>query len=79
MSGWQHVVAYEVYQKEKLVFVSPLQSFTVENAVVDAATKLYAIDAKGNRTEVDFQWMADEVQMQQMKARNSKFKNMYNR
>lgn len=79
MDGWKNVVAYEVYQKGKLVFVSPLQSFTVEGAIVGADTKVYAIDAKGKREKVAFQWVADEEQMEQMKARNSKFRTMYNR
>lgn len=57
MKGWQNVVAYEVYLKDKLVFVSPMQSFTVNKdlAALDETTKVYAIPAKGNsKVEVTF-------------------------
>lgn len=79
MEGWKNVVAYEVFQDGKLVFVAPLNRFTVENAVVDAQTKVYAIDAEGNRKKVAFRWSEDLQQLEKMKKRNSKFKNMYNR
>lgn len=57
MTGWQNVVAYEVYKGDKLVFVSPMQSFTVSTdlATLDGTTKVYAIPAKGNnKVEVTF-------------------------
>ena len=57
MTGWQNVVAYEVYLGSKLVFVSPMQSFTVSTdlATLDGTTKVYAIPAKGNnKVEVTF-------------------------
>lgn len=79
MKNWNHVVAYEVYQKGKLIFVAPLNHFTVENAEVDAKTEVYAIAADGNREKVDFEWTEDLEQLKKMKERNSKFKNMYNR
>ena len=79
MKNWKNVVAYEIFQNGKLVFVAPLQHFTVENAVVDAKVKGYAIDADGSREKVDFQWTEDSQQLEEMKRRNSKFKNMYNR
>ena len=57
MTGWQNAVAYEVYLGSKLVFVSPMQSFTVgtDRATLDGTTKVYAIPAKGNnKVEVTF-------------------------
>ncbi len=79
MENWKNVVAYEIFQNGKLVFVAPLQHFTVENAVVDAKVKVYAIAADGSREKVDFQWTEDLQQLEKMKKRDSKFKNMYNR
>lgn len=79
MQNWEHVVAYEIFQNGKLVFVAPLNNFTVENAVVDPDTKVYAIGADGNREKVNFQWSENLEQLKQMKMRNSKYKNMYNR
>ena len=57
MKGWLNVVAYEVYLKDKLVFVSPMQSFTINKNLVtlDETTKVYAVPAKGNsKIEVTF-------------------------
>lgn len=79
MEGWKGVVAYEVFQKGKLVFVAPLQQFTVEEVAVDTKTKLYAIGADGKRKRVDFQWTEDPEQQKKMQERTSKYGNMYNR
>lgn len=79
MKDWTNVAAYEVFQDDKLVFVSPLSQFTVEDVVVDAKTKVYAVGADGSREKVDFQWTEDLKQLEQMKKRNSQYKNMYNR
>lgn len=79
MKDWKGVVAYEVFQNGELVFVAPLQQFTVEGVSVDAKTKVYAIGADGKRKKVDFQWTEDQKQQQEMKERNSKYGNMYNR
>ena len=46
---------------------------------MDAKVKVYAIAADGSREKVDFQWTEDSQQLEEMKRRNSKFKNMYNR
>lgn len=53
MTGWQNVVAYEVYTNGKLVFVSPHQNFTVEGAV-DKSTYVNAVSATGEETKVIF-------------------------
>lgn len=79
MQNWEHVVVYEIFQNGKLVFVAPLNCFTVENAVVDTDTKVYAIGADGSRKKVNFQWSEDLEQLKQMEKRNSQYKNMYNR
>lgn len=79
MKNWKNVVAYEVFRNGKLVFVAPLQHFTVENVVVDAKTKVYAIASDGSREKVEFQWTEDLQQLENMKRRDSKFKNMYHR
>ena len=79
MKDWKGVAAYEVFQKGKLVFVAPLQQFTVEGVIVDEKTKVYAIAADGKKTEVDFQWTEDLEQQRKMKERVSKYGNMYNR
>ena len=79
MKDWKGVVAYEVFQKGKLVFVAPLQQFTVEGVAVDEKTKVYAIAADGKKTKVDFQWTEDLEQQKRMKERDSKYGNMYNR
>lgn len=53
MSNWKNVVAYEVYEGSKLVFVSTESSFTVDT---DLSTnfKVYAIAANGTKTQVTF-------------------------
>lgn len=79
MTDWENVVAYEIFQNGKLVFVSPLNRFTVENVTVDAKTKVYAIGANGKRKKVNFQWTEDPEQQKNMKERELKYKNMYNR
>ncbi len=53
MSGWKNVVAYEVYEGEKLVFVSNKDSFTLDNPVT-SSTKVYAVAYNGDKTEVSF-------------------------
>ena len=53
MMGWKNVVAYEVYEGEKLVFVSNKGSFTLDNPVT-TNTKVYAVAYNGNKTEVNF-------------------------
>jgi len=53
MSGWKNVVAYEVYEGDKLVFVSNKDSFTLDSPVT-SSTKVYAIAYNGDKTEVSF-------------------------
>jgi hypothetical protein len=53
LSGWKNVVAYEVYEGEKLVFVSNKDSFTLDNPVT-SSTKVYAVAYDGDKTEVTF-------------------------
>lgn len=53
MKNWQNVVAYEVYTNERLVFVSPHQSFTVEGEV-NESTYVKAVSAIGEETKVTF-------------------------
>ena len=79
MKDWKSVAAYEVFQNGKLVFVTPLEHFTVEGTVVNAKTKVYAIGADGKRKKVNFQWIEDPEQQRKMKVRESQFRNMYNR
>lgn len=79
MENWKYVVAYEVFQKDKLIFVAPLNHFTVENAEVDTNTEVYAIAVDGSRKKVRFDWTEDAGQLKKMKERDSKFKQMYNR
>lgn len=79
MKDWKGVAAYEVFQNGKLVFVAPLQEFTIEGVVVDAKTKVYAIGADGKRKKVNFQWTEDLKQQREMKERNAIYGNMYNR
>lgn len=79
MTSWNNVVAYEVYDGDKLLFVSPLSSFTVEGDVVNAKTRLYAVGTDGKKTEVPFSWQEDKAQVEKMKKRDSRYKNMYNR
>lgn len=79
MDNWKNVVAYEIYEGRKLVFVSPLSCFTVENVVVNADTKVYAIASDGTREKVNFQWTEDLQQLENMKKRDARLTNMYNR
>lgn len=53
MTGWANVIAYEVYENDKLVFVSNRANFNLENATT-ANTKIYAIAYNGSKTEVTF-------------------------
>jgi len=53
MFGWKNVVAYEVYENDKLVFVSNKDRFTLDNAP-SSSTKVYAVAYNGNKTEVTF-------------------------
>lgn len=53
MTNWQNVVAYEVWEGEKLVFVSNRASFTLEEKPLKSI-KVYAIAYNGDRTEVTF-------------------------
>lgn len=53
MTGWKNVVAYEVYENEKLVFVSNKDSFNLESNVT-TNTKVFAVAYNGNKTEVSF-------------------------
>ena len=53
ISGWKNVVAYEVYEGDKLVFVSNKDSFTSDNPVT-SSTKVYAVAYNGDKTEVSF-------------------------
>ena len=53
MTGWQNVVAYEVYQGENLIFVTNKNSFVLDSFFNDE-TKVYSVSYDGNRTLVDF-------------------------
>jgi hypothetical protein len=53
MLGWKNVVAYEVYEGDKLVFVSNKDSFTLDSPVT-SSTKVYAVAYNGDKTEVSF-------------------------
>lgn len=53
MSNWKNVVAYEVYESDKLVFASNRDSFTL-NSSAGANTKIYALAYDGTKIEVDF-------------------------
>ena len=53
MLNWKNVAAYEVYEADKLVFVSNKPSFNLDNSVT-GNTKVYAIAYDGNKTEVTF-------------------------
>lgn len=79
MYNWNRVIAYEVYQNNQLVFVSPLSHFTVENISVSPSTRIYAVGADGMKKEVKFKWTEDLEQQNLLKTRNSKYKTMYNR
>ena len=53
MTGWKNVVAYEVYESGKLVFVSNRASFTPDNPAT-TNTKVYAVAYDGTKMEVKF-------------------------
>lgn len=53
MTNWKNVVAYEVYENDKLIFVSNLSSFNLDSATTQN-TKVYAIAYSGAKTEVVF-------------------------
>ena len=53
MTNWKNVVAYEVYESDKLVFIGVESSFNIENPVTEN-TKVYAIAYNGDKTEVTF-------------------------
>ena len=55
MTSWENVAAYEVYTQEKLVYVSPHDSFTVVNAEVDESTYVMAVSATGEKVKVAVQ------------------------
>lgn len=56
MSGWKNVVAYEVRQNGKLVFVSSESSFTLDHSISSWSSdyQVYAISAKGDEVKVEF-------------------------
>lgn len=53
MSNWKNVVAYEVYEGDRLVFASNYPSFTL-NSGVSSNTKIYALAYDGTKTEVNY-------------------------
>ena len=53
MNDWDNVMAYEVWNNDKLVFIGNSSSFTVTTSV-SSDTKLYAVDYKGDKTSVSF-------------------------
>ncbi len=53
MKNWKNVVAYEVYEGDRLVFVSNYPSFTL-NSGVSSNTKIYALAYDGTKTEVNY-------------------------
>jgi hypothetical protein len=53
MTGWENVVAYEVFQGDNLIFASNKSSFTIDHTLNDTI-KVYALSFDGNRTEVMF-------------------------
>lgn len=52
-SGYQNVVAYEVYENDQLIFVSNKNSFDMKRIPTNN-TKIYAIAYDGQKTEVTF-------------------------
>ncbi|MDL2281998.1 M60 family metallopeptidase [Parabacteroides sp. OttesenSCG-928-G06] len=56
LSGWTNVVAYEVRQGDKLIFVSSESSFTLDNSIPNWKNdyQVFAISAKGEEVKVDF-------------------------
>lgn len=53
MANWNNVVAYEVYENDKLIFVSNLSSFDLDTST-NQNTKVFAIAYDGTKTEVLF-------------------------
>jgi hypothetical protein len=53
MTGWENVVAYEVYQGDDLLFVSNKSKFTIDQKYNDSIV-VYALSYDGNRTKVNF-------------------------
>lgn len=53
MKNWKNVVAYEVYEGDRLVFASNYPSFTL-NSGVSSNTKIYALAYDGTKTEVNY-------------------------
>lgn len=53
MNGWKNVAAFEVYEADKLIFVSNKNSFTLDNNAT-TNTKVFAVAYNGNKTEVKF-------------------------
>jgi len=53
MKGWENVVAFEVYQDEKLLFASNKSVFTIDQTMNDKI-KVFALSYDGDRTEVTF-------------------------
>lgn len=53
MNNWKNVVAYEVYEGDKLVFASNRPSFNLDSSV-GASTKIYALAYDGAKIEVEF-------------------------
>lgn len=53
MTNWKNVVAYEVYENDKLIFVSNLPSFNLESSATQNTT-VFAIAFDGNKTGVVF-------------------------
>jgi len=51
-TGWQNVVAYEVYDGEQLLFVSNRPSFTLDSEPI--SMKVYAVAYDGTRKEINF-------------------------
>ncbi|NDV60663.1 M60 family metallopeptidase [Bacteroides sp. 519] len=56
MNGWTNVVAYEVREGQKLIFVSSASTFTLDNSLASWNNnyKVYAISATGDEVEVKF-------------------------
>ena len=54
MNNYKNVAAYEVYTKGELVFVSPHNSFTVPDNIVDKSTYVVAVSAIGEKVKVTF-------------------------
>lgn len=53
MSNWKNVVAYEVYENDKLIFVSNLSAFNLDSSATQN-TKIYAVAYNGDKVEVTF-------------------------